>query len=234
MRWNLELRGQQGKERRRRDEGPVRAGDVWTWTAVDREAKLVPCWHVGLRNARDAETFISDLADRLLGTPQITTDGLRVYVSAIKQAFGDLVDYAQLVKIYGAPEPGTAARYSPSRIIGAEMLRISGEPDPAQVCTSHVERQNLSMRMGMRRFTRLTNAFSKKVENHEAAIAVYFMHYNYCQIHQTLRVTPAMAAGLTDHVGEIEEVIALLDAAESERVAAGAMERGSYRPRNSK
>jgi IS1 family transposase len=218
----VETRGQYGR------------GDVWTWTAIDRDTKLIPCWHVGLRNALDADTFISDLADRLLGTPQITTDGLKVYISAIRQSFGEMVDYAMLVKLYGAPEPGTAARYSPSRIIGAVSERICGEPDMRQVCTSHVERQNLSMRMGMRRFTRLTNGFSKKVGNHEAAIAVYFMHYNYCRIHQTLRITPAMAAGLTDHVWEIEEVIALLDAAEAEKIASGSLKRGKYSPRNSK
>ncbi len=209
-------------------------GDIWTWTAIDADTKLIPCWHVGLRNADDAAAFIDDLAGRLLGTPQITTDGLKVYISAIKQSFGDMVDYAALIKIYGAPEPGTAARYSPSRIIGAEMQRISGDPDPKHVSTSYVERANLSMRMGMRRFTRLTNGFSKKAANHEAAVAVYFLHYNFCRIHQTLRVTPAMAAGVTDHVWEIEDVIALLDAAESAKIEAGALKRGKYHPKNSK
>ena len=214
--------------------GQYGRGDVWTWTAIDRDTKLIPCWRVGLRNADDAALFIDVLAGRLLGTPQITTDGLKVYISAIKESFGEFVDYAQLVKIYGLPEAGTEARYSPSRIIGAEMHRISGEPDPKQVCTSHVERQNLTMRMGMRRFTRLTNGFSKKVENHEAAIAVHFMYYNFARIHQTLRVTPAMAAGVTDHAWEIEDVIALLDAAEAEAVEAGKLKRGKYQPRNSK
>ena len=209
-------------------------GDIWTWTAIDAETKLIPCWHVGLRNAQDADVFISDLASRLLGTPQITTDGLKVYVSAIKQSFGDMVDYAALIKLYGAPEPGNAARYSPSRIVGTEMQRISGEPDPEHVSTSYVERANLSMRMGMRRFTRLTNGFSKKAENHEAAVAVYFMHYNFVRIHQTLRVTPAMAAGVTDHVWEIEDVIELLNAAERQAVADGDLKRGNYKPRNSK
>jgi IS1 family transposase len=217
-----EIRGQYGR------------GDVWTWTAIDAETKLVPCWHVGLRNAMDADTFISDLADRLHGTPQITTDGLKVYVSAIRQSFGEMVDYAMLIKLYGAPEPGTAVRYSPSDCIGIKKERIMGEPDMAHVSTSYVERQNLSMRMGMRRFTRLTNAFSKKVENHEAAIAVYFMHYNFVRIHQTLRITPAMAAGVTDHVWEIEDVIALLDAAEAEKIEAGSLKRGHYRPKDSK
>lgn len=214
--------------------GKYGRGDIWTWTAIDADTKLIPCWHVGLRNAEDAHLFISDLADRLLGTPQITTDGLKVYVSAIKQAFGEFVDYAMLVKLYGAPEPGTAARYSPSRIVSAAPVRISGEPDMKHVSTSYVERQNLSMRMGMRRFTRLTNGFSKKAENHEAAVAVYFMHYNFVRIHQTLRVTPAMAAGVTDHVWEIEDVIALLDAVEHEAVKDGDFKRGKYRPRNSK
>jgi IS1 family transposase len=222
------------KNRSQEERGTYGRGDVWTWTALDRETKLVPCWHVGLRNADDAGAFIADLSDRLQGIPQITTDGLKVYISAIKENFGELVDYAQLVKIYGLPEAGTEVRYSPSRIIGAEMHRISGDPDPKRVCTSHVERQNLSMRMGMRRFTRLTNAFSKKAENHAAAVSVYFMHYNFCRIHQTLRVTPAMAAGVSDHVWEIEEVIALLDAAEAEKIAAGALKRGHYRPKDSK
>jgi IS1 family transposase len=214
--------------------GKYGRGDVWTWTAIDAETKLIPCWHVGLRNALDADTFISDLADRLHGIPQVTTDGLKVYVSAIRQSFGEMVDYAMLIKLYGAPDPGDAARYSPSECIGIKKERIMGEPDMKHVCTSYVERQNLSMRMGMRRFTRLTNGFSKKVENHEAAVAVYFLHYNFCRIHQTIRVTPAMAAGLSDHVWEIEDVIAMLDAAERQAVADGDLKRGHYRPRNSK
>lgn len=191
-------------------EGMFGYGDVWTWTAIDADTKLVPCWHVGLRNAADAKVFIDDLAGRLHGIPQITTDGLKIYISAIRESFGDLVDYAMLVKMYG-PTPEAPGRYSPAQCTGAEKTRIIGDPDPKHVSTSFVERQNLTMRMGMRRFTRLTNAFSKKVENHEAAIALHFMYYNFARIHQTLRVTPAMAAGVSDHVWEVEDIIALLD-----------------------
>lgn len=218
-----ELRGEKG------------IGDVWTWVAIDAETKLIPCWLVGDRDAASARTFVDDLAGRVLGTPQITTDGLKLYVRPIADSFGELVDYAQLIKIYGAPEPGTEARYSPSRIIGAEALRVSGEPDLCHVSTSYVERQNLTMRMGMRRFTRLTNGFSKKIENHIAAVALHYMHYNYCRIHKSLRVTPAMAAGISDHVWSLEEVVGLLEAKERRMIESGKMKRGAYGPRkNSK
>src|SRR5262249_35705680 len=143
--------------------------------------KLIPCWLVGDRDAGSARAFIDDLAGRVHGLPQNTPDGLKIYVCPIKDSVGELGDYAQLIKIYGAPEPGTEARYSPSRIIGAEMQRISGDPIPQNVSTSYVERQNLTMRMGMRRFTRLTNGFSKKIENHVAAVALHYMHYNFCR-----------------------------------------------------
>ncbi|MGN6369101.1 MAG: IS1 family transposase [Phycisphaerae bacterium] len=191
--------------------GEFGIGDVWTWTGIDADTKLIPCWYVGPRNAEGARVFIDDLAGRIHGTPQITTDGLRVYVSAIRESFGELVDYAQLIKVYGAAEPGTEARYSPSTAIGCESVRIMGEPDPKHISTSYVERANLTMRMGMRRFTRLTNAFSKKLANHEAAIALHFMYYNFARIHQTLKVTPAMAAGVTDHLWEIKDIVSLLD-----------------------
>lgn len=206
-------------------------GDVWTWVAIDAETKLIPSWCIGKRDAQSARDFIDDLAERLHGTPQITTDGLKLYISPIASAFGDLVDYAMLVKIYGAPELGTEARYSPSKIVGCEAQRIMGEPDMQHVSTSYVERQNLTMRMGMRRFTRLTNGFSKKVENHAAAVALHYMHYDFCRIHKTLRVTPAMAAGVSDHVWSLEELVGLLESREQVDIAGGKMKREKYRPR---
>lgn len=184
-------------------------GDVWTWTAIDADTKLIPSWHIGLRTAGDAATFITDLSTRLASRIQITSDGLKVYVDAIEGAFGSEVDYAMLVKVYGESSEG-ARRYSPAAYIGAEKTAITGTPDPTHVSTSYVERQNLTMRMGMRRFTRLTNGFSKKVENHAAAVALHFMHYNFGRIHKTLRCTPAMEAGIADHVWSIEEIVGLL------------------------
>lgn len=190
-------------------QGQFGYGDIWTWTAIDADTKLVPSWYVGWRNAECADLFIRDLAGRLANRVQLTTDGLKVYINAIDKAFGNAVDFAQLVKIYG-PDRSTEARYSPPVCIGALASDITGKPEVEHFSTSYVERQNLTMRMQMRRFTRLTNGFSKKVENHAAAIALHFMHYNYCRIHQTLRITPAMAAGVSDHVWELGEVIDLL------------------------
>jgi IS1 family transposase len=189
--------------------GEFGVGDVWTWTAIDSDSKLIVAYMVGERDAGYATEFMHDVADRIDTRIQLTSDGHRSYLQAVDDAFGGDVDYAQLVKIYGAERPGEA-RYSPAVCMGAEKHEISGEPDWRHISTSHVERQNLTMRMGMRRFTRLTNAFSKKVENHAAMVALHFMHYNFCRIHQTLRITPAMAAGLSDHVWEIEELVALL------------------------
>jgi IS1 family transposase len=185
-------------------------GDIWTWTALDSDSKLIISYMVGLRDAGYAHEFMNDVAARLARKVQLTTDGLRVYLDAVDDAFGGDVDYAQLIKIYGAERPGEA-RYSPAEITGIRQEEICGSPVPRDISTSHVERQNLTMRMSMRRFTRLTNAFSKKAENHAAMVALHFMHYNYCRIHQTLRVTPAMQAGLTDHVWELEELVGLLD-----------------------
>jgi IS1 family transposase len=185
-------------------------GDCWTWTAIDSESKLIISYMLGLRDGSYAREFMNDVASRLATRVQLTTDGHVAYLDAVENAFGGEIDYAQLVKIYGAERPGEA-RYSPANIIGIRKEEVCGAPEPRSISTSHVERQNLSMRMGMRRFTRLTNAHSKKIENHAHAIALYFMHYNYCKIHTTLRVTPAMEAGLTDHVWEIEELLALLD-----------------------
>ena len=188
------------------------AGSVWTWAAIDSDTKLIPCWYVGARDAEAAYHFMHDLKSRLAHRVQLTTDAHRPYLQAVEDAFGEEIDFAQLVKIYGnsfnnAPE----ARYSPAQCMGARKAKITGKPVYEHVSTSHIERQNLTMRMGNRRFTRLTNAFSKKVENHEHSVALHFMHYNFCRIHQSLRVTPAMEAGVADHVWSLEEVVGLLD-----------------------
>jgi IS1 family transposase len=185
-------------------------GDVWTWVAMDADSKLIPSWIVGKRDAGCAHALLQDLAGRLANRVQLTTDGLRIYVNAVEDAFGSEIDYAMLVKVFG-PEPGGETRYSPAQCIGAIPTPIMGRPDPAHISTSYIERQNLTMRMSMRRFTRLTNAFSKKVENLAAAVSLYAMHYNFCRIHQTLRVTPAMEAGVADHVWSLEELVGLLD-----------------------
>jgi len=191
-------------------------GDVWTWVSMDAETKLIPCWYVGTRDGGAAYHFIHDLAGRLAHRVQLTTDGHKPYLQAIEDAFGSEIDYAQLIKIYGEAEK-TEARYSPAQCMGTRKAVVSGNPEKAHISTSFIERQNLTMRMQMRRFTRLTNGFSKKVENHEAAVALHYMHYNFCRIHQSLRVTPAMEAGVANHVWTIAEVIGLLD---SEQAAA--------------
>jgi IS1 family transposase len=175
------------------------AGDCWTWTALDPDTKLMVSWLVGSRDAGYAQAFVEDLAYRLASRTQLTTDGNRLYLTAVENAFGMDVDYAMLVKLYGEVEEPERT-YSPRKCIGCRKTALMGNPDPAHISTSQAERQNLTMRMSMRRFTRLTNAFSKKIENHEAAVALYFMWYNFGRIHQTLRVTPAMEAGVSDHV----------------------------------
>src|SRR6201997_15238 len=184
-------------------------GDTWTWVGLDADTKLCVSYLVGGRDGWWAREFMNDCAARVKGRIQITTDGHRVYLDAVEEAFGADVDHAQLQKIYGASEePDT--RYSPPVCIGCDLKVVSGDPDPAHVSTSYVERQNLSMRMGMRRFTRLTNGFSKKVDNHRHMIALYFLYYNFGRVHQTLRVTPAMEAGIAGHVWSIDEICALL------------------------
>jgi IS1 family transposase len=185
-------------------------GDVWTWVALDADTKLVPCWMVGLRDGGYATEFMRDLAKRLSNRVQLTTDGHKCYLEAVEDAFGGEIDYAMLVKVYGAERAGEA-RYSPAKCLGACKQVIEGDPDTRHTSTSHVERQNLTMRMSMRRFTRLTNGFSKKIENLEYAVALHFMYYNFCRIHQTLRITPAMAAGVSDHAWEISEIVDLLN-----------------------
>jgi IS1 family transposase len=186
-------------------------GDVWTWTAIDADTKLIVSYTVGQRGAETANEFMQDVASRLRTRIQLTTDGHRVYADAVEGAFGADIDYAMLVKLYGASGDSPESRYSPATCIGCRTGVLSGKPDPDHISTSFVERSNLSMRMGMRRFTRLTNGFSKKLENHGHMVALYFFHYNFVRIHQTLRVTPAMEAGITDHVWSLEELVALLE-----------------------
>jgi IS1 family transposase len=188
------------------------AGDVWTFTALDAETKLVISWLVGRRDAGCAAEFLQDVASRLASRVQLTTDGHRMYLTAVPDAFGDAIDFAQLVKIYGS-NPEGQTRYSPAQCLGTTRHAVSGSPDPKHVSTSYVERQNLNMRMNMRRFTRLTNAFSKKLDNHIAMIALFHMHYNFCRIHQTLRVTPAMEAGISSHAWSIHEIAGLSELA---------------------
>ena len=200
-------------------------GDVWTWVALDADTKLVPCWTIGGRDAGAAEVLMRDLAGRLANRVQLTTDGHRAYLIAVESVFGADVDYSQLIKLYGSA-PETETRYSPGDCIGCKRQPITGNPDPLHVSTSFVERQNLTMRMSMRRFTRLTNAFSKKIEHHAAAVALFYMYYNFVRIHQTLRITPAMAAGVSDRVWDIEEIVALLPEPKSGS-------RGPYKKRSS-
>lgn len=193
--------------------GAKGVGDVWTWTAIDADTKLVPTWMVGARDGDTACAFIDDLASRLSSRVQLTTDGHKPYLKAVEGAFGDEIDYAMLIKEYGSDsdQRDPARRYSPSHCTGTHVEVKQGDPDPEHINTSYVERQNLTMRMNMRRFTRLTNAFSKKVENHAHAIALHFFSYNLCRIHGGLRVTPAMAAGVTDRVWDLEDLIDLLE-----------------------
>ncbi|HWZ42184.1 MAG TPA: IS1 family transposase [Candidatus Saccharimonadales bacterium] len=196
------------KQKRCRKEDPAEFGDAWVFVAIDPETKLVPSFTVGKRSAATTQTFIDDLAGRLANRVQITTDGFRFYVNAIERAFDADVDFAQLVKLYGDyGQHDSATKYSPSPILEVISKTMQGDPDEEHICTSHVERQNLTMRMMMRRFTRLTNAFSKKLDNLKAACALHFAYYNFCRVHRTLRVTPAMEAGITDHVWSIAELI---------------------------
>ncbi|OGX40196.1 MAG: transposase [Omnitrophica WOR_2 bacterium RIFCSPHIGHO2_02_FULL_68_15] len=186
-------------------------GNVWTWTAICADTKLVPSWLVAERNLTAATAFMQDVASRLRHRVQLTTDGFRPYLEAVEGAFGSEVDYSMLVKIYGNDPTPQEVRYSPAVCLAAQGVRIQGNPDPKYVSTSFAERQNLTMRMNMRRFTRLTNAFSKKVQNLEAAVALHFMYYNFCRIHQSLRITPAMAAGVAKRPWSVEDVVGLLE-----------------------
>ena len=200
-----------GKDKNISDEKKAEgAGSLWTWTALDADSKLIVSYLCGGRDASWAMSFMADLASRLATRVQITTDGHKAYADAVEGVFGIDVDYAMLIKLYGAPEKADT-RYSSGECIGTETQIKAGNPDPKHISTSYVERQNLTMRMSMRRFTRLTNAFSKKVENHEHMLAIYFMYYNFCRVHQTLRVTPAMESGLAGHVWTIEELVSLME-----------------------
>lgn len=190
--------------------GVLGHGDAYTWTAIDADTKLAISWLVGRRDGECAEIFIGDLASRLAGRIQLTTDGHGPYLGAVEKVFGGAIDYAMLVKVYGEESQGQK-RYSPAAFVGAEKRRINGKPNMNHVSTSYVERQNLTMRMGMRRFTRLTNGFSKKIENLEHAVALHFMHYNFVQIHKTLKTTPALEAGITDRLWSMEDIARLLD-----------------------
>ena len=193
--------------------GAFGVGDVWTWVAIDADSKLIISWRIGPRDVATAHELMQDLSSRLRGHIQLTTDGNRLYVNAVEDAFAANVDYAMLKKVYGL-DPAGERRYSPPVVVGTFTEVITGSPDPKHISTSYIERQNLTMRMSMRRFTRLTNGFSKKLENHSAAVALHYMHYNFVRIHRTLRVTPAMQAGLTNRVWSIEDIIGLLEMSE--------------------
>ena len=196
------------KQKRCRKEDPTEYGDAWVFVAIDAETKLVPCFTVGKRSSATTHAFISDLAERVQGRMQLTTDGFRFYVDAVEKSFGADIDFAQLVKLYGDyGQHDAAGKYSPSPILETITKIQQGLPDEEHISTSYVERQNLTMRMMMRRFTRLTNAFSKKLENLQAACALHFAYYNFCRVHKTLRVTPAMEAGIAGHVWSIRELL---------------------------
>ena len=206
---------------------PTDAGGIWTWTAIDSDSKLAVSWLVGNRDAGYAHELMQDIARRLANRVQITTDGLKVYLDVVEGGFGRDVDYAQLVKLYGA-SPDGERRYSPAECIRTRQVTLQGKPDAKHISTSYVKRQNLTTRMSMRRFTRLTDAFSEKAESHAHAVALHFMHYNFVRIHSSLRVTPAMASGVTDHLWEMSDIVALLEARET----AQDRRRGSYKKRN--
>lgn len=191
---------------------PEDAGDVWTWTALDADSKMIVSYLVGGRDGQYAMAFMDDVAKRLANRVQMTTDGHKAYLEAVEGAFGCDVDYAQLVKLYGDAPEAAKGRYSPAECTGIRKTKIEGEPDIKHVSTSYVERMNLNIRMGNRRFTRLTNAFSKKVENHLHMLSLYFVHYNFCRMHKSLRMSPAMAAGVSDTLRDMEWIVGLIDA----------------------
>lgn len=213
------------KQAKKMKDRPEGSGDVWTWTAIDADNKMILSYFVGDRTNRSAEAFLMDLRMRVRGRPQVTADALNSYVTAMESIFGRRVDFAQLRKIYRGAG-GATGRYSPGECVGAKKVPITGDPDPAHISTSHVERQNLTMRMSMRRFTRLTNGFSKKIDNHIYALALYFVHYNFCRIHKSLKVSPAMAAGVSETLWSMDDVIAKID-----EMAPPPKKRGPYKKR---
>jgi IS1 family transposase len=225
MRRNLELHLRETKNVASAKAAPDQAGDTWTWTALDADSKLIVGYLVGGRDAGYAHEFMQDVADRLATRVQLTTDAHRPYLQAIEGAFGADIDYAVLQKLYGTAPEAARGRYSPAECIGFRKQRVEGKPDPAHVSTSYVERNNLTMRMHIRRFTRLTNAFSKKVENHTYAVALHMTYYNFVHIHQKLRVTPAMAAGVTDRLWEVADIVAFVE----EQEAQADRKRGPYK-----
>jgi IS1 family transposase len=200
--------GKKEKALQRKDDPTF--GDAYCFVGIERNSKLVLAWHLGRRTSRDAEAFTEKLNEAASGKFQITTDGFKGYIDAVSRSLGTRVDFAQLIKVYAATPEGER-RYSPAEVVAMEVVPIIGRPDPKKICTSHVERQNLTMRMQIRRFTRLTNGFSKKWENHYAMLALYFAYYNFVRIHSTIRVTPAMEAGLTDHVWTLKELLTKID-----------------------
>jgi IS1 family transposase len=206
---------------------PPGAGDTWTWTAIDADHKLMVSWFVGGRDGECAMIFMDDLRQRLANRVQLTSDGHKAYLEAVEGAFGDDIDYAQLIKVYGEAPEAEKGKYSPAECIGTQKIKVTGNPDRQHVSTSYAERQNLNLRMHMRRFTRLTNAFSKKVENHAYSVALFATYYNFVRIHQTLRVTPAMAASVSDRLWEIGDIVALVEAEEAKTDR----KRGSYKKR---
>jgi IS1 family transposase len=203
------------------------AGDVWTWTALDADSKMIVSYLVGGRDGQYALAFMDDVASRLANRVQLTTDGHKAYLEAVEGAFGADVDYAQLIKIYGASPEGKTIRYSPAECTGIKKVRVEGNPDIDHVSTSYVERMNLNIRMGNRRFTRLTNAFSKKIDNHLHMLSLYFVHYNFCRIHKSLRVSPAMAAGVSKTLRDMNWIVDLIDARE-----VAPAKRGPYKKRS--
>jgi IS1 family transposase len=213
-----------GCKQKNKERGKIGDGDCWTWVAIDADSKLVVSYLVGLRDAGHAREFVNDVAARVDGRIQLTSDGLKLYVEAVEDAFGGDVDYAMLVKIYGSENPGEA-RYSPPVCRGTETTMMSGDSDPEHISTSYIERQNLTLRMHNRRFTRLTNAFSKRWINHEPAISLHYFFYNFCRIHKTLRITPAMAAGITDHVWSVADLVAMLEKEEVTHTHGGRINR---------
>ena len=212
---------------------PRGAGDIWTWTAIDADSKMILSYEIGDRSGATAIEFMDDLRGRLANRVQLTTDGHKAYLEAVEGAFGGDVDYAQLVKLYG-DAPDKEKRYSPASCVGTRKRRVEGNPDVQDVSTSYVERQNLTMRMGMRRFTRLTNGFSKKLENHLLMLSLYFVHYNFIRIHKTLRCTPAMAAGVSDTLHDMEWIVSLIDARAVKPHKPGPKPGTRYAPRKSK